>query len=59
MNASRPVRSASATARPYAPARGQVAPGGRQFGTGYGRSSGYAAPRRYTPTSALPQFRVA
>lgn len=59
MNILRPVRFASVGVRSYAPARPQLAPGGREFGTGYGRSSGYAAPRPYTANSALPQFRVA
>jgi len=32
----------------------------RDFGTGYGRSSGYAASRRYAPGSEpLPRFRLA
>ncbi|GHA86839.1 hypothetical protein [Cognatilysobacter bugurensis] len=31
----------------------------RDFGVGYGRSSGYAAPRRYVTNAALPRFRFA
>ena len=32
----------------------------RDFGTGYGRSSGYAASRRYAPGSEpMPRFRLA
>jgi hypothetical protein len=31
----------------------------RDFGVGYGRSSGYAAPRRYIANASLPQFRFA
>ena len=30
----------------------------REFGTGYGRSSGYAAPRSYTRPSVPARFRV-
>lgn len=31
----------------------------RDFGTGYGRSSGYAAPRRYVRVAELSRFRLA
>ncbi|WP_157745211.1 MULTISPECIES: hypothetical protein [Luteimonas] len=31
----------------------------RPFGTGYGRSSGYAAPRSYTASTVPARFRVA
>ncbi|AXK73303.1 hypothetical protein DWG18_14130 [Lysobacter sp. TY2-98] len=31
----------------------------RDFGTGYGKSSGYASNRRYTTDWAGPRFRVA
>jgi hypothetical protein len=31
----------------------------RDFGTGYGRSSGYAAARSYTTSWAPPRFRCA
>jgi hypothetical protein len=31
----------------------------RDFGTGYGISSGYAAPRRYASVSGLSRFRCA
>lgn len=31
----------------------------RDFGVGYGNSSGYAAPRRYADNAALPRFRCA
>jgi len=30
----------------------------RPFGTGYGRSSGYAAPRSYTASTVPARFRV-
>ncbi len=30
----------------------------RAFGTGYGRSSSYGAPRSYSRTSVPPRFRV-
>ncbi len=32
-------------------------PQSRDFGTGYGRSSGYAAARSYSGESGLPRFR--
>ena len=50
-------------ARGYAPAR-NLAPRparypSREFGMGYGSSSGYAAARRYTPGSQpAPRFRL-
>jgi hypothetical protein len=31
----------------------------REFGTGYGRSSGYASARRYTTDWVPPRFRCA
>lgn len=31
----------------------------RDFGTGYGASSGYAAPRRYASVAGLSRFRCA
>lgn len=31
----------------------------RDFGVGYGNSSGYAAPRRYVSDSGLSRFRCA
>lgn len=31
----------------------------RTFGTGYGRSSSYGAPRSYTRTSVPARFRIA
>lgn len=31
----------------------------RDFGTGYGTSSGYAAPRRYASAPGLSRFRCA
>ena len=39
---------------PYRPER---AP--RDFGTGYGNSSGYGTPRSYAPQSFAPRFRCA
>ena len=33
-------------------------PRARSFGTGYGRSSGYAAPRSYSRPSVPARFRV-
>ena len=52
----------AASARPSAAHRAAPAPRyrARDFGTGYGRSSGYAASRRYAPGSEpLPRFRLA
>lgn len=42
--------------------QGQPAPGRRahrerDFGVGYGSSSGYASDRRYSPRGAQPRFR--
>ncbi|WP_158238347.1 MULTISPECIES: hypothetical protein [Luteimonas] len=46
----------TATARAAAPAAVRYA--SRDFGTGYGRSSGYASPRRYSQTSTPVRFRI-
>lgn len=60
MNTSRTARFAPIDAvRSFAAGRSQPLPAPRDFGTGYGRSSGYAAPRRYRTTATLPPFRVA
>ncbi len=47
----------TATARNAAP----VAPrySARDFGTGYGRSTGYASARRYSQSTTPARFRVA
>lgn len=37
----------------------RIGPRDRDFGIGYGKSSGYAANRRYTTEWAGPRFRVA
>jgi hypothetical protein len=49
-----PATTSSATA-PRAPREPQV----REFGTGYGRSSGYASARRYVPEAGYARFRCA
>ena len=41
-----------------APRALDLAPRARSFGTGYGRSSGYAAPRSYSRPSVPARFRV-
>lgn len=42
-----------------APFMPRAAASEREFGTGYGRSSGYATARRYTTNWAPPRFRCA
>lgn len=42
---------------PASPARNERRE--RDFGTGYGNSSGYAAPRRYATVCGLSRFRCA
>lgn len=37
----------------------RIAPRERDYGIGYGKSSGYASARRYTPEATGPRFRVA
>ena len=37
----------------------RLAPRERDFGVGYGRSSGYASYRRYSPNWAPPRFNFA
>ncbi|HEY4531310.1 MAG TPA: hypothetical protein VIG97_13470 [Luteimonas sp.] len=54
--------AAAASPRPNPVQRAVPAPRyrARDFGAGYGRSSGYAASRRYAPGSeSLPRFRLA
>lgn len=54
LNAPRPAGQAAPSAAPR-PARYRH----RDFGTGYGASSGYAASRRYLPGSQpAPRFRM-
>lgn len=45
------MQTQTTTARTAAPVRA--------FGTGYGRSSSYGAPRSYTATTVPARFRVA
>ena len=40
-------------------ASNRLGPRERDFGIGYGKSSGYASPRRYTRDAAPSYFRVA
>ena len=40
-------------------ASNRLAPRERDFGIGYGKSSGYASNRRYVNASVGPRFRVA
>jgi hypothetical protein len=60
MNALRPLTFVPAThdrtPRPPMPSR-PTARRERDFGVGYGRSSGYASPRRYATQWAPPRFR--
>lgn len=60
MNASRPVPTPAPSARvvPFSPVS-RLAPRERDFGVGYGKSSGYASLRRYTTPSAPRYFRFA
>ena len=48
-----PTRPVPTAPVPFVPRRE------RDFGTGYGRSSGYASERRYTSNWAPPRFRFA
>ena len=58
MNASNlPARVPTPVVVPHA--RRRPAPGERGFGVGYGRSSGYAAPRPYAAVSSARYFRFA
>ena len=58
MNASNlPARVPTPVVVPFA--RCRPAPGEREFGVGYGRSSGYAATRRYAAPSSARYFRFA
>ncbi|MDX1549358.1 MAG: hypothetical protein R3278_02320 [Lysobacter spongiicola] len=51
--------SSSVAARSYAPTpvRSNQAYGNREFGVGYGSSSGYASPTRYVPNNTPRLFR--
>lgn len=57
----RTVPTVPATAPRVVPfiASNRIGPRERDFGVGYGKSSGYAATRRYTTEWAGPRFRVA
>ena len=62
MNA--PLRTEFATVKPLpaaanAPSRDRLVRRERDFGIGYGRSSGYGCTRRYTSDWAQPRFRCA
>ena len=59
MNVSRPVPT-TPTVVPFV-SRSHLAPRERDFGVGYGKSSGYASAstRRYTPQSQPRYFRFA
>lgn len=56
MNAIRPTVSLPTAARAAEPAA-RPERRERDFGIGYGRSSGYASVRRYAPNWAPPRFR--
>jgi hypothetical protein len=49
-----PTRSPSPVVVPFAASR--LAPRDREFGVGYGKSSGYATSRRYASQSPAPRF---
>ena len=57
----KPVSAPAATARPYVSATSPSRPPRRErdFGVGYGRSSGYAMERRYTRDWGATRFRCA
>jgi hypothetical protein len=56
LSMSRPHHSSGVTARSTNPGEAtRYRP--RDFGIGYGTSSGYAAPRRYAEDRACPAFR--
>ena len=58
-NASFSVSAMIAAADRRLPAQRQARYRSRDFGSGYGSSSGYAAARRYTPGSQpAPRFRL-
>lgn len=60
MNALRPLSFVpAADARTARPAPLPTERRERDFGVGYGRSSGYAAPRRYATNAPFPRFRFA
>jgi len=56
-----PITSARQTQAPHTPAasRTQLERRERDFGVGYGNSSGYASARRYTRDWGNERFRVA
>ena len=53
-----PVATATARVVPF-DLSARPGPRERDFGVGYGKSSGYASNRRYTTEWAGPRFRVA
>jgi hypothetical protein len=53
-----PVANAAARVVPF-DLSSRLGPRERDFGVGYGKSSGYASNRRYTTDWAGPRFRVA
>ena len=56
MNVSRPLPTfANATVVPFT-SGSRLAPRERDFGIGYGKSSGYASTRRYTAQSTQPRY---
>lgn len=59
MNATVPTQNQTrnASSSQYVPVRRER--GERTFGTGYGNSSGYAAPRGYTGNTGMRTFRFA
>lgn len=59
MNAPTATRPTTPTRLAQAPAVPARAPAVRTFGTGYGRSSGYAAQRSYASAPGLAAFRFA
>ena len=56
MNATTPANTKPANAVAFLPRSERRE---RDFGTGYGRSSGYASAKRYTNDSGLTRFRCA
>lgn len=51
------LRSCAVERRLAAPAPSRRAHRARDFGVGYGSSSGYASEKRYTPAWSNPRFR--
>lgn len=56
MNVSRPLPTTPSAAVVPFTSGSRLAPREREFGTGYGKSSGYAATRRYTTPSSAPRY---